>query len=99
MTRPDERSNARHTMGRLRFSIAGLMALVLALSVAFASLRFASEPWAGVILLMTLGALSLAILGVVYRKGERRAAWLGFALLGWGYMALASGTWWDRGVD
>ncbi len=86
-------------MIRPRLTVAGLMFLVLAVAIGFASLRFASEAWAGVILLLTLGALSLAILGTVYRRGAGRASSLGFALLGWGYMVLASGTWWDRDVD
>ncbi len=82
-------------MIRPRRSVAGLMFLVLAVSMGFASLRFASEAWAGVIFLLTLGALSLAILATVYRRGAGRASWLGCALLGWGYMVLASGSWWD----
>ena len=36
----------------LRLSVAGLMLLVVAVSVGFAALRFASEQWAGVILLL-----------------------------------------------
>jgi len=86
-------------MGRLHFSIAGMMVLVLAVSVGFASLRFPSEPMAGAVLLLTLGAFALAVLAVVYRRGERRGFWLGFALFGWGYMALTAGAWWDRGAD
>ncbi len=41
----------------------------------------------------------MAILGVVYRRGAGRAFWLGYALFGWGYMALASVTWWDRDAN
>ena len=36
-------------------------------------------------LLLTLGLLAVAVLGVVYRREERRAWWLGFALFGWGF--------------
>jgi hypothetical protein len=76
-----------------------MMVFVLAASVGLASLIYASEVWAGAILLVTLGALSLSILGVVYRRGARQAFWLGFALLGWGYMVLAWETWGDRSKD
>jgi hypothetical protein len=86
-------------MARLRFSIAGLMGVVLALSIGIVSLRSASDAWAAFILLMTLGILTLSVLGIVYRTGSRRASWVGFALLGWGYMVLTSSSWWDRQVD
>jgi hypothetical protein len=46
--------------------------------------------------MLTLAVLSFAILGVVYRREAQRAFWLGFALLGWGYMTLASSFWRDR---
>src|SRR4051794_8818781 len=83
----------------LRLTVRWMMMVVAALSAGFASLVSGSETLAGVVLLLTLGTLALAILGVVYRRGEARASWLGFALLGWGYMLLASGSWWDRAVD
>ena len=86
-------------MRHVRFSIAGFMGFVVAFCVGLVSLRYASEPAAGGILLLTLGGLCLAILGAVYRRGARRAFWLGFALFGWGYMTLASQTWWDRKID
>jgi hypothetical protein len=86
-------------MGWFRISIAGVTILVLATSVGLTALRFATPMWAGAMLLLTLGALTLAILGVTYRRGMRRAFWLGFVLPGWGYMALASGSWWDRSAD
>ena len=73
-------------MGRLHFSIAGMMVLVLAVSVGFASLRFPSEPLAGVVLLLTLGAFALAVLAAVYR-GERGGR------SGWGMLCLAGVTW------
>lgn len=83
-------------MRRLRFTIAGAAAVVFVVALALASLRLTSHVWAGTVLLLTLATLFLAILGVVYRQGERQAFWLGFILLGWGYMALASHFWWDR---
>ena len=76
-----------------RFSIAGLMAVVLACGVAVAALRNASETWAGGMLLLTLGWLGAAVLGVTYRREAGRAGWFGFALFGGGYLALALGPW------
>lgn len=75
----------------IRFSIAGLMGAVLIVAIGLAALRSASEIWAGVIFLSTCGVLALAIVGIFCRREAERAWWLGFALFGWGYMALASG--------
>ncbi len=83
-------------MGRsIRFSIAGLMGAVLVAAIGLAALRNASETWAGVMLLLTCGVLALAVVGVVCRAGSERAWWLGFALFGWGYLALAFWSWHD----
>ncbi len=73
----------------IRFTIAGLMGAVLAAAIGLAALRTASETWAGVMLLLTCGVLALAVVGVVCRGESERAWWLGFALFGWGYLALA----------
>jgi hypothetical protein len=77
----------------IRFSIAGLMGIVVVAAVGLAALRNASETWAGMILLLTCGVLALAVVGVVCRAGSERAWWLGFALFGWGYLVLAFGFW------
>ena len=74
---------------RIRFSIAGLMGVVLVSAVGFAALRNASEAWAGWMLLLTCGVLTLAVVGSLCRGPDERAGWLGFALFGWGYLALA----------
>jgi hypothetical protein len=76
-----------------RFTIAGLMGLVVVVAVGVAALRFASETWAGVLLLLTLGTLGASVLAFQEWTGARRAWWRGFALFGWGYVALAMGPW------
>src|SRR4051794_13913299 len=76
-------------MTRPRISLAGLMALVLFAGVGIAGLRNASETWAGVTVLFTLGLLAASLLGIIYRTAGRRAWWVGFALFGSGYFALA----------
>ncbi len=73
----------------IRFSIAGLMGAVLTTALGLAALRSASETWAGVALLVTFAILGLAVVGVVSRAADERAWWLGFAVFGWGYLALA----------
>ncbi len=50
-------------------------------------------PWVRTTFSVTLGALTVALIGVVNRRAERRAFWVGFALCGWAYMAFSSGPW------
>lgn len=83
-------------MRKLRFSLATGAAFVSVAALVLASLRLATRIWAGSVLMLTLAILAFAILGVVYRGGGDRAFWLGFALPGWGYMALSSEFWWDH---
>ena len=56
-----------------RFTIAGLMGLVVVVAVGVAALRFASELWSGILLMLTLGMLGAAVLGFHERAGARRA--------------------------
>src|SRR4051812_5876178 len=86
-TPPDGGGGMR--MRRAQFSIAGLMGLVLVASIGLAALRSGSETWAGVLFLVTCGVLALAVVGVACRGAGERAWWIGFALFGWGYLALA----------
>src|SRR2546425_859807 len=89
MTSPGESDVRRRT----RFSIAGLMGLVLVASLGFATLRIDPSICAGLMHLVTTGVLALAIVGVVCRGSAERAWWLGFALFGWGFLATADRYW------
>jgi hypothetical protein len=80
-------------MRPLLISLAGLMVLVIIVGIGIAALRDATETWAGIVLLLTLGLLAVSILGVLYRNGGRRAWWVGFALFGWGFAALTLAPW------
>jgi hypothetical protein len=73
----------------IRFSIAALMGLVLVAAIGLAALRNGSETWAGVMLILTCGVLALAVVGVFCGAPSDRSWWLGFAIFGWGYLALA----------
>ncbi len=86
-------------MAHLRISVAGMMILLLGLGLVLASLRFPSDAAAAAALLVTQATLAFAILAVVYRAGEGRAFWLGFALFGWGYMALTWESWSGQSAD
>jgi hypothetical protein len=72
-----------------RFSIAGLMGVVLVTSLGLAALRSGSATWAAVVLLLACAVLALGLVGAAC-SGETGRAWrLGFALFGWGYLAQA----------
>jgi hypothetical protein len=75
-------------MPKLRFSIAGLMGIVLVAAVGLAALVSPSPAWAGAIFLVTCVVLGLAIVGAIYRRGASRAFWVGVCVFGWGYLAL-----------
>lgn len=76
-------------MPRVRFSIGGMMGVVVVCGVGMAAVRDPSEPWAGGLLLLTCGILALAVVGAIACRGARRVWWLGFSLFGWGYLALS----------
>jgi hypothetical protein len=73
----------------IRASIAGLMSAVSIAALGLTALRSASDTWSGATLLATCGVLGLAVVGAVGRGAAERAWWLGFALFGWGYIAIA----------
>jgi hypothetical protein len=78
-------------MRAVRFSIAGLMGVVLIAAIGLAALRSQSQAWAGVLLLSTLAAFCVALVGAFCRRGAARGGWIGFAVFGWGYMC--AGFW------
>jgi hypothetical protein len=80
-------------MRLLRISIGGSMGLVAGVTLGLAAIRFSTPNVARTVLLLVLFGLGLAILAAVYRRGPRRAFWLGFALIGCGYLGLSSGSW------
>ena len=84
---------------RPRISIGGLMAAILLVALATSALRSASPLWASTIFTMTLGVLATAVLGACFAGRRRRPFSVGFALLGWGYMTLAFGPWFDQAAS
>jgi hypothetical protein len=80
-------------MRRVQFSIAGLMGVAVIAALGLTALRNGSAICAGVTFLVTCAVLCLALVGAQCRRGIHRAWWLGFALCGWGYLALAFWSW------
>jgi hypothetical protein len=73
-------------MRRFRSSIAGLLGVILFISVALAALRASTDLWDSGILGLTSLCLLTAVLLAVHRTNPKRAYWLGFALFGWTYL-------------
>jgi hypothetical protein len=72
-----------------RFTILGVMGLVLVLAVGLAALRGANDYWAGGLLTFTPLLFGLATIGALCGRPERRPRRIGFVVLGGGYFALA----------
>jgi hypothetical protein len=72
-----------------RFTILGLMGLILGVAVAVAALRNADDYWAGGFLLGTALLIGVATLDAFYHSGRRRANRLGFVVFAGGYFTLA----------
>jgi hypothetical protein len=83
---------------RVRFSLAALLTAVLAIGVACAALRYASELWASAAFSRALVLLLGAVLGALFRRSASRAFWVGFALFGWAYLLLVFGPWFNSSV-
>jgi hypothetical protein len=74
-------------MSRFRFSIAGILRIVLFVALAVAALRSATDAWDSGVFGLTLLAFLAAVPLAIYRANGRRAFWLGFALFGWAYLS------------
>jgi hypothetical protein len=83
-------------MKHFRFSIRGLMVVIVLMGIGFAALRYPTPFWANVWYSFTLASLTLAVPAAVYRRGEQRAFWVGFAACGWVYFLLALAPWLER---
>ena len=75
-------------MKTIAFSIKGLLAAVTLIAVGLFALMNASYVWSSVVLSFTLLLLLIALVAIVYQRGESRAFWVGFAIFGWAYFIL-----------
>jgi hypothetical protein len=75
-----------------------LVGTALAGLVAVAGTHWDPGLWAGATFQLTCCLLGLAALGALLAHGKTRRLWLGAALFGFGYMALAFGWWTYRGT-
>jgi len=83
-----DQSTTEVTMHRFRFSLLAMFGFVAVVAVACAALARPSQLWLVVVSASSLGSLFYAVLAAAYGRNARRAFWLGFAVVGWGYVAL-----------
>jgi hypothetical protein len=74
-------------MKSIRFTIAGLMALVALVAFGAAALRSGSEAWLDACRLLILSILVAACFLARPRRGREAAFWFGFAVVGWAAFA------------
>jgi hypothetical protein len=86
-------------MRQPRFSIAGLIAFILAAAISLAALTRPSCLWESIMFSLLLLSLTVAFVGVVYRTGLRRAFWTGFLACGSFYTVLSLAPWFDHNVS
>lgn len=80
-------------VSRFQIPLSGLMGIVLVVALGCAALRQPSEFGVSAAITALVGALFMGILAALFRRGEARAFWLGFALFGGGYFVIAFGSW------
>ena len=71
-----------------RVSIRTLMAGIVIAAIGLAAIRNCSPVWSGAMLSSTFFTMTCSLLGVAFRRGDRRVYWIGFATLGWVYLLL-----------
>ncbi len=76
-----------------RFTIGRLLLFTALLGIGIAALRSPSPLWANAWFSVVLMVLTIAPLAAIYRRGERRAFWVGFASCGSLYLVLALSPW------
>jgi hypothetical protein len=76
---------------RVRFSLAGLMGLILLLGIGLASLKNPTDLWASILFSLVVALLLAAVLGIF--GGRSRLAWAGCSLFGWFYLFYAFCPW------
>ena len=84
-------------MPRIRFTISGLMGLIVVAAIGFAGMREGTEIWASLTYTVTVLSLLMALPFLFYSQGKTRAGWLGFVLFSWVYLYFAFGSWWADG--
>jgi hypothetical protein len=76
-------------MKGIRFSLRSMFLGIAAVCLACAALVKPNWVWVLTLQAASLGVLTLALLAaLIYQRGAARTFWIGFAVVGWGYLGL-----------
>ena len=75
-------------MRRFRFSVAGLMAVMIPIALGLAALHEATQVWVNIVFNLVVAALLAATYQAKRQKGVAGAWWAGFASFGWAQLVL-----------
>jgi hypothetical protein len=81
------------TLPRWSFGLRQLFLWTAAIALGLVALRSASPTWVSAMLGLAVATLSTSLLLVIFRRGQQRAYWIGFATFGWLYLLLLFGSW------
>jgi hypothetical protein len=85
-------------MKKPRFSIAGLLMGIPVVAIGLAALSRPSCLWASATFSLLLLALTVALIGVLYRRGHKQAFWSGCLICGSLYTVLSLAPWFDSHI-
>lgn len=71
-----------------RFTIGGMLGLVVLFGISFAAFRSPSPLWANVMYTAAVAAMMTAAVNSVFARGSRRRFWGGFAICGGAYFVM-----------
>lgn len=78
-----------------RFTVAGLMVIVLLIAMGLAALRSQSIVWTSAVFTAAIILFSTSVVGAISTGGLARSTWAGMAVFGWTYYGIVFGPWPD----
>lgn len=69
-----------------RFSLATFLLVIALVSLVFAGLAYSNAYWVRIIATTTLATLTISLVAAIAWQKSGRWFWLGFAIVGWGYL-------------
>jgi len=71
-----------------RLTLSGLLGIIAFVALGLGALRSSSVYWVSAVSWLLLLWLCAGLLGVIFRRGQARVFWTGFAVFGWVYLLI-----------